>query len=721
MADSFLTDINTVHSMQTDMEAFAAEVELRRCTTLGEISDLCRAVHKNVDLHTRKRKNNNATRMSLWCRIPECSFQIVCTRKKAGEVPIGHYTLSEKNTCLRHETTDGLPCGGKRSLSASELLENVNYLAQKNSEGCNPKSKKKKTGGIVLSQNLVSAAGTGETVTKSVVKAADSTFVIKSVDYVESYKKLKPYLEVMKRLNPSMEYKIEKDRHNKVVRTLVLMPYAAHAMSACFNVIGIDTAHMSTIKLPKITSEQIYNLCEYSVPEGGGYLLEKMVVTVVSGRTYNNEMIILAYCLHYTESGMDAYKFFEFLTTHGVPLNRAEITIFTDRHNTYTAPVLHYFPLALHFLCPVHLKRNIIDNVPGIGASTTGVDSDVIKYYWKIQGALTKTEFDKLCAPHTVAALGPKYVLMMKYLDTLTTTSNWQLYKASVRNNVLHTIKSSNLVEQAHSWILEPRAYGSPYFFTVSIFTMIQVYLNTMKQEMKSSENIHRHLTPYAHNLYAKTQVQAAKEIAVVSRTCDEVGLPLKGSVTYGSVPNTHVYEVNFGEKNCNCLFWSQTGVPCKHAIMLRSSAVNTPKIAALSDFHAWCCLAPLNNMLRSIELVLPNIDVVDDVLATTTPVYKLYPSIICDPSASASSKRIASRGDTSSGGGQSVASSNKNKKIQCPNCGKWLSPKTRSHTGTVCFEYAKFHNFLPAYHNFTSEVNPDVLFAFESMNGSVV
>lgn len=138
-----------------------------------------------------------------------------------------------------------------------------------------------------------------------------------------------------------------------------------------------------------------------------------------------------------------------------------------------------------------------------------------------------------------------------------------------------------------------------------------------------------------------------------------------------------------------------------------------------MSDFYKWCHIAPLNNMLDSIEVTLPNNSVVEDASASASSVYKLYPSIVRDPTASASSVRIASRGDIRSGGGQSVGSMRKNVKLPCPNCGRLLSSRTTSHNNTVCHKYAKSKKHRPDLHSFTAVINEDVLYAYSFMNAS--
>lgn len=135
-------------------------------------------------------------------------------------------------------------------MTAQELTENILYLTQRNNEGVNPRQKKRRTGSVALTQELVGVQGAS--VTKSVVLAANAKLSLKSTDYISSYALLKPYLDVLKALNPSLDYEIHKGQNNKLTRTMVLMPYAVHAMGACFDVVGIDTAHLSTIKLPRV-------------------------------------------------------------------------------------------------------------------------------------------------------------------------------------------------------------------------------------------------------------------------------------------------------------------------------------------------------------------------------------------------------------------------------------------------------------------------------------
>lgn len=227
-------------------------------------------------------------------------------------------------------------------------------------------------------------------------------------------------------------------------------------MVACFSVVGIDTAHMSTVKLGRITEEKIHEICGLVVPPGGAYMLEKLVVTMVTGRTFNNEMIIFAFCIGYTENSADMFHFFQFLVDCGLPINRPEMTILTDRGQAYVTPISLHFPEALHFLCPLHLQRNLSQHVPGAMA---GGNSSIIHHFWRMQRARSKEEFER--CRNALIKVGAKGLKAVAYLDNI--KGDWQLYKVDHRRNVLYDMKSSNIVEGAFAWGLDARAYGSAY------------------------------------------------------------------------------------------------------------------------------------------------------------------------------------------------------------------------------------------------------------------
>jgi hypothetical protein len=115
----------------------------------------------------------------------------------------------------------------------------------------------------------------------------------------------------------------------------------------------------------------------------GRQQLHKLHVTVVSGRTLNNEHQIYGYCLHYSECKDDLLYFLNFLKQHGLDLNKADMTIITDRGTAIAPAVAEAMPLAYHHFCPKHLERNIrvITN-----------DEPIIGLYWKARGAVTQGE-----------------------------------------------------------------------------------------------------------------------------------------------------------------------------------------------------------------------------------------------------------------------------------------------------------------------------------------
>jgi hypothetical protein len=456
MAEVFLSQVAGVKVLQSDKALFGAEVARHCFSTYGEISEYCHSVHgqeKSLRGTTSDEFKSNGERIGLRCEVQVCCFRIVCTKskKKLGD---NYFALRPELTVLEHTTSEGLPCGGIRKISVEELTQNVIYLAQKQGDASNKRGKNvNKT--VKSSQRLVAKYTGFAEPTENVVKQANSRIKISPAEHLTSYQLLIPYCEQFKEQNPEFKYKVDRGQNEKMLRMMVLLPFSIPALSACFNVVGIDTAHLGTIKLSNMKASQIEELCGYVVGEGGGYLLEKLVVTMVAGRTFNNEMIVFAYCIGYTENSVDMHHFFRFLVESDFSINRLDMTIMTDRSMSYKGPIEFYFPLSLHFLCPLHIQRNLTTNVPGAGTEITSV-------YWQLQRARSEAEYSRIWLK--LLAMGPKGIKASKYLESI--KGCWQLYKVDSRHNVLYDMKSSNIIESVFARGLDLRSYGSAYYFT---------------------------------------------------------------------------------------------------------------------------------------------------------------------------------------------------------------------------------------------------------------
>lgn len=152
-------------------------------------------------------------------------------------------------------------------------------------------------------------------------------------------------------------------------------------------------------------------------------------------------------------------------------MNKPDVTILTDRGKSILACILKFYYLAFLKPCSVHLKRNLVDN--GFNNET------LISLYWKATNACTKYEYDKVILDMRSSCNG-KGEKMFKYLEKV---SNWQLYKAIKRGNIIYGINSDNLVEIIFSWLREARSYVTPYYILSYIMMQNVDRLMTIQEE----------------------------------------------------------------------------------------------------------------------------------------------------------------------------------------------------------------------------------------------
>ena len=151
------------------------------------------------------------------------------------------------------------------------------------------------------------------------IKKANNLIKISPLEHYNSYKKLVPYLEEFQRLNPGFRFSLE--HHQKdfsFERVAILFPYSKHAINYCYNVVGVDAAFLDAIKVYK-NSE--LNRFITGLPFDLNLIFKRAYLTAMSGRTLNNQMIIFALSITYSES-IENYNFlFKFLKDNEVSIH----------------------------------------------------------------------------------------------------------------------------------------------------------------------------------------------------------------------------------------------------------------------------------------------------------------------------------------------------------------------------------------------------------------
>ena len=165
-----------------------------------------------------------------------------------------------------------------------------------------------------------------------VLKKATKISKISGTKHVESFSHIEPLLDEVKQLNPDTFVNVErKDGSNEFKRLTIIPHYTKHIVSHMYPVIGIDGAAMKDI------------IIQSSATDPNRSMLEKMVVTVISGRIPGNENIILginirhnnaAACNNYRLTHLQEYR--AMCQSLGIEPAIPELTEFSIRHGETT-------------------------------------------------------------------------------------------------------------------------------------------------------------------------------------------------------------------------------------------------------------------------------------------------------------------------------------------------------------------------------------------------
>jgi hypothetical protein len=97
----------------------------------------------------------------------------------------------------------------------------------------------------------------------------------------------------------------------------VLLPYSVTSFEHCFKVVGIDAAFLDPLS---VKGNQKRNLKEIfpELPDAVNIQFQQCFVIAVTGRTNNNEMILLALSICHSESKVNYKDLLKFLKDNGV-------------------------------------------------------------------------------------------------------------------------------------------------------------------------------------------------------------------------------------------------------------------------------------------------------------------------------------------------------------------------------------------------------------------
>ena len=647
---------------------FVEALNGQRFLTGAEVNEFCREIQAREhgkELNVVREKimgfsSASGGRVAILCcseRVKGCSFIIKCTRGRDDDKP---FTVDEKRTNLVHGgitpgTDEPMICLGVITPSSSDVCTDPIYLALRG-KGSNRKGKGTSTKVVKAAYAIhhgVSAP------TTDVVKKANAMSKV-SLELVETYNYILSFCEIAKEMNPDFCYDIKKDSLNRVNKMAVLFPHCKKMFPRCHPLLGLDSAHLPVVKLKDVTTELLEKVKRGDLVGKSGFILKKSYLTFLTGRTMNNEMIVFGYMIHPAESVDDIKYFLKFMLDSGLNINQKKITVLTDRGVAFPGPIKEILPLSFHCLCALHLKRNLVKNVPGL---TPGE----ISQYWKMRGATTQHEYNEEMKVLETMKHGPACVAYLNGVDGV-----WQLYKVIERGNIIHEVKSDNIVEATFSVHLEERHDPSLFVFLQEMYCRCCERMNKMKQKIQDlgQQEI---LVPVAKARFNENVLSAKHAGYEVSYSHSDPK-KLRGIVTIykHSPPRPVRYNVNFVERICNCKHWEQSGVPCVHALalLLQYDPRKGGPLPCLSVyFYDWCLAKPYRLLLSDTILEVPHLPEVIHRATLEPDKYAMFPRFTATTGVSASSKRIASQGDKASGGGMSQGALRSLGRYDCVRC----------------------------------------------------
>jgi hypothetical protein len=171
--------------------------------------------------------------------------------------------------------------------------------------------------------NLISIDGmrnilaeNGISVSADCIKKANAAAKLSPLEHYVSYNYLSPLLMSQ---NPGFKFKLEKDDSNcEFKRVAVLFPYTIQAIQHCFKVYAVDAAFLDSLEIKGLSKKILYEYISALRNVEGRIMFAKTFLSCVSGRTINNEMIIYAICIGYSECSDDYNFLFDFMKENEV-------------------------------------------------------------------------------------------------------------------------------------------------------------------------------------------------------------------------------------------------------------------------------------------------------------------------------------------------------------------------------------------------------------------
>mmetsp|Transcript_18493 Transcript_18493/g.26856 ORF Transcript_18493/g.26856 Transcript_18493/m.26856 type:complete len:397 (+) Transcript_18493:530-1720(+) len=363
----------------------------------------------------------------------------------------------------------------------------------------------------------------------------------------------------------------------------------------------------------------------------GDIIIRPMFLTVVSGRTLDNHMIVCGFAITFAECRDDIDFLNAAMIEAGVVLNDPRNTILSDRGTAEISFLQRSLPLAFEFHCGIHLERNL---------KSKGW-SHWLPLYWKARNAPTIVEHMR-CMSVIESSCKPMY----EYLSKL---NNWQLYQAVDTGHMLYDWKSDNIVEAIFAWCRETR-FLNPYMFVKKFLVDILESNNRRKDDIARLQTVlHPQAEQHFHDIQKKVR-HCPMEVHILD-TVSERGIV--HTIT-DAVHRSELRNVDLSKQKCDCGKYQQTGLPCKDAwFLLKELYPNGMPQDLFSEkyFHKDCFTMRVKNMFADVPELLgtiPSTSEVDNRLRSKS--FRTIKAPLANDSKSyRSSKRWTSTGESSS------------------------------------------------------------------------
>jgi hypothetical protein len=263
--------------------------------------------------------------------------------------------------------------------------------------------------------------------------------------------------------NTSLKYKVVRELNKPDLERLMILP--SYTKEYCLSeydtkFYGIDTAHMRDL----VMNLEVLNEIEgeegitHAQKEMHKFVFSDHKLAVLSTRTPNQNMLVLALGVIYTESTLEVGELLSFVKDNGVPLDDEGVTIITDRSRAINRAIEEQAPKAYHALCPLHIERNLRANKW----------TEHLMLYYYARKAETEDIFK-----YRMEMIKEKCLPMYNYLMEMEGKDSWQCYRYYERHNehgnMMFNALSDNIVEQVFSYFLKARGFS--YFLIWSSCT----------------------------------------------------------------------------------------------------------------------------------------------------------------------------------------------------------------------------------------------------------